>query len=125
VVPILAICFLFAVTGCAAPAVHLDKDHTSATVPVGGKVVFDLGTTNSSVGYRWVRVDGPGPHLTEVPEEPPAELRPVGGPSGQSETFSAVSAGTATVTYEYQVRPEITGQYGPSGRRMTFTVTIP
>jgi|GEM_PF-3435817 len=121
---ILVAWILLAVSGCSAPVTRLDKEHTSATVPVGGKVVIDLGMTNSSVGYRWVRVDGPGPHLTESPEEAPAGPRPVGGASEQTDTYSATSAGTATLTYEYQVRPEITGQYGPSGRRVTFTVTV-
>lgn len=121
---VLAILLVFAISSCAAPAVHLDKDHTSVTVPVGGTVVIDLGTTNSSVGYRWVRVEGPGPQLAEVPAEAPKEPRPVGGPSEQSESFSAVSGGTTTLSYEYQVRPELTDRYALNGRRMTFTVSV-
>lgn len=119
-----AVWLAFTASACAAPEVRLDKDHTSVTVPVGGRVIVDLGTTNASVGYHWVRVEGPGSHLADVREDPPAERRPVGGPSGQTETFTAVSTGTATVIYEFQVRPELSDRYELNGQRMTFTVTV-
>lgn len=118
-----AVWLAFAASACAAPEVRLDKDHTAATVPVGGRVIIDLGMTNSSVGYRWVRVEGPGSHLAEVWKEPPAERRPIGGPSEQVETFTAVSTGTTTIIYEFEVRPELSDRYELDGQRMTFTVT--
>ncbi|MEZ2371077.1 protease inhibitor I42 family protein [Arthrobacter sp. RCC_34] len=114
----------FTASACAAPEFRLDKDHTAATVPVGGRVIIDLGMTNSSVGYHWVRVEGPGSHLADVPKEPPAEPRPVGGASEQVETFTAVSTGTATVIYEFRVRRELSDRYELNGQRMTFTVTV-
>lgn len=123
-VSIPAVWLAFAASACAAPEVRLDKDHTATSVPVGGRVIIDLGMTNSSVGYQWVRVEGPGAQLADVRAEPPAERRPVGGPSEQVETFSAVSTGTATVIYEFRVRPELSDRYYLNGQRMTFTVTV-
>jgi inhibitor of cysteine peptidase len=99
-----------------------DADGTQVRLAVGGTLVVALGS-NPSTGYSWA-VEEPSPAQLEqegppVFEAPEATEPVVGAPGTEVFTFTAVAAGTASLTlvyarpWEEDVPPE-----------QTFTATV-
>ncbi|WP_181905829.1 protease inhibitor I42 family protein [Microbacterium bovistercoris] len=102
---------MIGLTACSgAQQVTVDADDPTATVPVGGELVVDLGEVRSGVGDGWLLVEAPDP---KVLGEPTEEFEPASGKTspGSSSimkvTFPAVGKGETTLTYEYRFRGEV------------------